>query len=198
MTTTSRSQLFGIAGAIGGLLFFLLMWLSGENDSGAVESFMVVGALVPLLLALGVAALAQRVKPSGAAKLGVALAGIMAVSMTVGMGLMAWSGSDAGWPIWLFSLMGHVLGLLIFGISDWRQRGWTRFNAVPLMIGVVTVLGFGYSLWEELVLKLPWSQQSEVGLISIVVGLCLGWMVLGVLLAMGAELSLPANSPRAV
>jgi hypothetical protein len=197
MTTTNRSQLFGIAGAIGGLLYFLMMWLGSEDTSDAVEPFMAVAALIPLLLGLGVAGLYQRTTPNGAGKVGLVLAGIAALSMTVGMGLMAWSDSDAGWSIWMFSILGHLLGLLIFAIGNWRERGRTRFNLVALLMSLIAVLGLSYSFLEEFVLKLPWSQQSEVSFLVFFGGLCLGWVVLGVLLALGSSAESTPNPQAA-
>jgi hypothetical protein len=191
MMIAKRSQLLGVAAAIGGLLMLALFWRSSQNDYDVSLATLRWLTLAALLLAAGVMGLNERAAPQRFGRIGLAVAALSALTMALGFGLMvlAWPDGEIGWPIWVLGMLGHLLGLLIFAVATVRSDGWTRWNIIPLAMGITAMVSIVGLIWQDVIQRLDWTQQSDLPFTAIIGGLTVGWMVLGTLLARPAQLT---------
>ena len=75
----------------------------------------------------------------------------------------------------MLGMLAHMIGLTMFGLANIRGRVFPRGNALPLVMGLLTgLIPLGLSF------ALPY--ESELPLIMIIVGLGVGWLLMGILL----------------
>jgi NAD/NADP transhydrogenase beta subunit len=133
------------------------------------------------LLGVAVVGLAGRARLTRLGRLGGVIAGLGILLVPVSFILTEWFQLEA-WLLILAGLLSHAGGLIIFGLSNWRQP----LNKLALVLG----LGGGVL---PLVLTLLNSQSNWPALI-LGYGLGLGWVLVGVLLLMAGR---PAGSRTA-
>jgi hypothetical protein len=179
-------RLCGLAAVLGGALFLLIVGFGETNlENTAIWPFI---PLLPVLLTLGVAGLFAFSGSNGAVRAMLIVIGLGTVSMTIGFALMVWLNIEEGWMLMVIGILIMTLGLLLFGLVNWRARVLPRWNWLPLIIGAVTtvlllpgILGqpiggmdsdFGFYLW--------------LGTIGV------GWVLLGLLLLLDGRTLSPA------
>jgi len=166
----------GWAGIVGGATWIYGLILSEWSD----DEFVFVFMLLPFLMALGTAGLAAlwpaTTQPShtfGRFALWFSMFG--AISLSLGSVVSEWFDNDAGWGLLLVGLLAHAIGLFLFGLVNLKSRVLSRWNALPVMVGLFSVL-------VPLVLSilLPESSNLPFELLFGILGG--GWVLLGGLL----------------
>lgn len=172
-----------LAGMLGGVtlgLFIGIVELYWDEDS-----WQWLLLLVAWGFAVGSLGLLRLGRPGRLAWLGI---GLMVLGGTViGMGVVAdWLKYEAVWWMPLLGLLGHALGLIVFGVHNLRARLLPRFNFLPLGMGTLGGL-LPLMVNAFMPINANWIFAVAFG------G---GWVVLGTLL-WHAHLQLPAEiGPR--
>lgn len=123
------------------------------------------------LMTLGVISLAV-INPPGrfrSASIWLALAG--AITMSVSGIAVEWFRSENGWGMFLGGLLGQALGLFLFGTANLRTQIFPRWNAIPLIAGLI-----GGLAQVSLGFILP--ENSDLPFTLMVIGLGVGWVLM--------------------
>ena len=159
------------AGIMAGILWlgFLISFQWLDDDSFALIMF------PAFLMAMGTARIASRWKQGRLGAIGLWLALVGAISFSEGGVVGDWFQGDLGWGLFMLGMLAHMIGLTMFGLANIRGRVFPRGNALPLVMGLLTgLIPLGLSF------ALPY--ESELPLIMIIVGLGVGWLLMGILL----------------
>jgi len=171
----------GVA-AVFGAIYLLLMagfqiFASGDID----DQSLIWQAIVLMPISLLAAAAGMFVLANGRRNLqiGAAVIGLGAAIMAVGFGLMTWLDNDNGWALMFVGMILHPIGILIFGIANWRAKIFPRWNRAPLLFGITTAfLILFFPLMDQLALFTE--RQSEKLFAFYLVLLAVGWIALGI------------------
>ena len=164
------ARLGGLIGAAGGALWMLAWWLVADEWSEnpwVFVCFIAAGAL-----ALGVVGLASAGRPGRLGWAGLVPAFLGAVALGLALVLSEWFEWEAGWLLMMIGLLGHTLGLTIFGLANLKKRLLPRFRALPLFVGA-----FGGPV--PLLASALAGDNADWPLVLMVAMLGLGWMALG-------------------
>lgn len=86
--------------------------------------------------------------------------------------------SEFGWFLFVFGIMALLGNLLLLGIATLRHRPLPKWNALPLVLGIVPWLGF---------------PLGELGFALVMTVFGVGWILFGYLLYRGSEATAEAN-----
>jgi hypothetical protein len=130
-------RLCGFAAILGGAMFLLMIAFAETNlENTTIWSFI---PILPILLTLGAAGLYTFSGANVAVRATAVLTGIGTIAMALGFALMSWLDTEEGWMLMVIGILMMTLGLLLFGLANWRARVLPRWNWLPLVIGVITM-----------------------------------------------------------
>ena len=86
----------------------------------------------------------------------------------------AWPGAAIGWMLFLLGCLVLLVGLVLFGIATLRAKVLPRWNGVPLLMGLSSLLGIASAALGPRI-GLP----SLAGGMMLFAAIGLGWVVLG-------------------
>lgn len=167
-------RLMGPAAVLGGVLWLAQWWSSGPLGSQSSPMFWFV-AIIQLLLLLGVLRGLYTFRRFGRlGKMSLLVASVGAILMAVAFPLVLWP-KVAGW-VWFIGVPALTRGWVLFGVANLKSKALPRWNALPLILGLVPILISILHDWIGIGWTVP------VG--STMLGL--GWVLLGYLLWLGA------------
>ncbi len=173
----SVKGLMGPAAVLGGVLWLGQWWLDAPLESLSFSVFWTLAA-VQVLLLLSVLRGMLTLGGSGRfGKIGLVVAFVGTILMLVALALMPLPNA-AGWA-WFMGVPALTGGWLLFGLANMGSKVLPRWNALPLIIGLMAVL---ISILHDL-LGIGWT--LPVGIVT----LGLGWVLLGYVLWSGAKRS---------
>ena len=157
----------GIGSILGGLVWLYTL-LGPDWVSDAL--FILIFTVPMFLFGLGTIGLAV-VQPGGKfSRFSLWLTMLSTVSVALGGVLMEWFRQDNAWFFFIIGILGHSLGLLLFGVSGLRDR--TPLNLLALATGLLGgLIPFGLSF------ILP--ESSDLPFQMLLGGLGGGWFVMG-------------------
>ncbi len=171
----------GITAVLGGLYLLILSivqaFYAGDIDDGGFLWQAI--PLMPIFLMLGAAGLLALASGHKGVQIGAVVTGLGAVLMAIGFALMTWLDNDAGWAVMFLGMMLHPIGFFVFGLANWRTRVLPRWNALPLIVGIITVLLLAVNMFADGALGLT-EQRSEQLFAIYLLTLAIGWLLLGV------------------
>lgn len=180
----SAKRLMGSAAIVGGVLWLAQWWFDGPLGSLSSPIFWVL-AVIQVLLLLGVLrGLYTLVRSEWFGKMGLFVASVGAMLMAVAF-LLVPLPNAAGW-VWFIGVPALTGGWLLFGVANLKSRALPRWNALPLIVGLVPVL---ISILHD-VAGIGWTLPAG----SMMLGV--GWVLLGYVLWLGATQTGP-ESPSA-
>ena len=166
------ARLSGVSGIFGGGLW-IWVWAirAGDFDTNGLSNWLLIGAST--LLAMAAVGLTNGTRPGRVSGFGSGIACLAMISVAVGQILSSWLRWEEAWLFLIIGLLGHALGLIIFGLADWRARRQLLFNLFPLVIALAGVL-------LPLILSSV-ASESNLPVIAMGYGLGFGWMLMGIL-----------------
>jgi hypothetical protein len=174
-------RLGGVTAVIGGLYLLILSivqaFYAGDIDDGGVLWQTI--PLMPILLILGVAGLLALADGHKGVQTGTVVIGLGAAFMAIGFTLMTWLDNDAGWSVMFLGLILQPIGFLVFGLANWRARILSRWNALPLIVGIITTLLLAVGIIAGDALGLTEQQNEQIFAVYLLT-LAIGWVLIGV------------------
>ena len=92
----------------------------------------------------------------------------------------SWPGAMIGWGLFLLGCPVVPMGLVLFGLAALRAKLLPRWNAAPLIIGLLSAFGPALAAVGS-----RWGTSFEQGFACFMLSLGLGWIVLGYILWSG-------------
>jgi hypothetical protein len=155
----------------GGAWLWAFAWGMRSSEASGLVTWAVAGA--GILLALASVGLASAERPTRLGAVGLALAWLSLIVVAAGAILSDWFQREEAWPMFFFGVLGHALGLTLFGLGNWLAKRRHLRHWLPLAMGglggLVPVVGSMAA------------NGAEWPVLLVGYGLGLGWMLLGVL-----------------
>jgi hypothetical protein len=127
----------GPAAMLGGALALVVLvsnLISSEVPEAIVVGFML--AVVSLLMT-GIAGLYGRKRPGALGTTGLVVAVTGLVAIITGIMITVGAGIDGGWTVMIVGLLSNAVGLTMYGIANLRAKALPRWNALPLIVGLL-------------------------------------------------------------
>jgi hypothetical protein len=102
--------------------------------------------------------------------------------MAVGFAMMVWLNNDNGWMVISGAMVLLPLGILLFGLANWRVQVLPRWNKFPLIVGLIATLLMFLSFSGLVGMA---EQQTEWLFAIYLLTLGVGWILLGVAMLLG-------------
>ena len=182
-STAMFSRISGLVAALGGvaLLILAFAWFVLGRDGETLGFLMPVYGLCAATGAAGLYVLGQHDSTS---RLGLGLAFLGGLIISVGVILLFLVESTIFLITWGIGMFAHEIGLIVFGWSALKHKFLPRWNALPLVVGglalSINLIGIvlGIVFGGEVV-------EIFFGIWLVVVGL--GWIGLGALIMLGGR-----------
>lgn len=168
----------GLSGMLGGAIWLYIL-LRGVF---LFDTLVAALLLPPLLLALSTVGLASlwpaatgRRAAFGRFTLWFSMLG--AIALALSSVLIEWFGNEDGWLFILLGILAHTIGLFLFGLVNLKSRSLRRWNALPSVVGLFSLL---VPITLVLVSAVPESSDLPLELFIGILGG--GWVLMGGLL----------------
>jgi len=160
----------GFSGILAGAIWLALLFMSffplwNEDTS------MLLLTLPAFLMAVGTTGIAALWRRGWFGTLALWLALLGAIAFSESSVVSGWFRNDLGWGLFILGLLGHAIGLILFGSVNLRGRVFPRWNALPLIVGLLVLLPLASSS------MLPESSDWPIRMLLGVLGG--GWLVIG-------------------
>jgi hypothetical protein len=158
------------AGIVVGIVWLLMLFSSELREDAPVVLLMISG----FLMGLGTVGIATIWTHGKLGEVGLWLAFLGAVVFSEAAVVGEWFLSDLGWGMFLVGILGHMVGLALFGLANLRGRVFRHLNAIPLLMGLLGGAGFG--------LLFILADNADLPFLMILAGLGVGWVSMGALM----------------
>jgi hypothetical protein len=158
----------GIAGIAGGAFWLFVLFSSEWVDDSPFSIFIIA----PFLMALGAAGMATLWRRGLFGSFALWFSMFGAIILAEGVVVSDWFGRDEGWGMLMLGLLVHTTGLFLFGLVNLKRRVLSRWNALPLIVGL-----FGGPLPLAFIFLISDTSDIPVGVLLGVLGG--GWVLLG-------------------
>jgi predicted amidohydrolase YtcJ len=166
------ARLGGAAGVVGGALWlWVFVWGMRSSETSGLVTWATAGA--GTLLALASVGLAGVERPTRLGAMGLALAWLSLIVIAAGVILSDWFQQEEAWLMFFFGVLGHAVGLTVFGLANWLARRRQPRQWLPLAMGALGGL-------VPVVASMA-ANGAEWPLLLVGYGLGLGWVLLGLL-----------------
>ena len=176
-STALFTRISGLVAAVGGVLLLILVY--GEFVLGGVGE--TLGFLMPaygLCVAIGAAGFYVLGQYESPGRIGLGLAFVGGLVVSVGLILLVLFESDTWWTTWFFGMLFYEVGLVIFGWTAFKHKALPRWSFLPLVVG-------GLALAAHIAGIIFGSEDNEIFFALWLLVNGLGWVGLGALLMLG-------------
>lgn len=171
--------------AVLGSIYLLLLTGFQVLIKGDIEDYPFISqtiTLMPALLLWGAVGLFALANGRRSLQIGPLVIGSGSALMTVGFALMTWFHNENGWTPMFIGMLLVPVGLLIFGLVNWRAAVLPRWNKALLLLGISSTFFIFLG-----VLDLFQEQGSELIFTIYLLLLTASWLVMGVDMMMDAS-----------
>lgn len=168
----------GLSGMMGGAIWLYILLRGVFLFEALAAAFL----LPPFLMAMGTAGLASLWPTSTRRRLAFGrftlwFAMIGAIALALSSVLIDWFGNGDGWWLTGLGILAHTVGLFLFGLVNLKGRVLRRWNALPLVVGLFSLL-----VPLALVIGNAVPESSDLPLELLIGILGGGWVLMGGLL----------------
>ena len=136
----SRMQpIGGFSGILAGAIWLVLLFMS-FSPLWNEDTSMLLLTLPAFLMAVGTTGIAVLWRRGWFGTLALWLALLGAIAFCESSVVSDWFRNDLGWGLFILGVLGHAIGLILFGSVNLRGRVFARWNALPLMVGILVPL----------------------------------------------------------
>jgi hypothetical protein len=176
-STVLFTRISGMVAAVGGLLLLILVYV--EFILGGAR--FTLGYLIPIYgvcIAIGIAGFYILSQYELAGRIGLGLAFLGGLVVSLGLTLLIILDRDGGWTTWMIGMVLYQVGLAVFGWSAFKHKPLPRWNSLPLLVG-------GLTLAIYILAMVFGSEGNEIFFFLWLLANGLGWIGLGVLIMLG-------------
>jgi len=180
-STTMFTRISGLVAAVGGALLLIVVYGEFVLD-GIRETQVYLMPVYGLCIAIGAAGFYVLGQYESSGRVGLGLAFLGGVTVSVSWILLFLFESELWWAIWMVAMAVSELGLVIFGWSAFKHGLLPRWNSLPLVVG-----GLVLAIHIAGIATLLFGSQNKIYAALWLAANGLGWVALGALLMLGGD-----------
>ena len=183
-STAMFTRISGLVAALGGVALLILAyrWFVLGRVGGETLGFLM--PVFGLCAAIGAAGLYVLGQHDSTSRLGLGLAFLGGLTISVGMILLFLIESEIFLITWGIGMLVHEIGLVVFGWSAFKHNSLPRWNALPFIVGGLALLIFLIGILIGIVFS---NEALEIFFGMWLVAVGLGWIGLGALIMLGGR-----------